>query len=243
MKDGRRARDNAFIGIELARSTERARKWEDAGELSFALGEYRSTAAAYDGLANVTAVRGRISALEKNPAVRAGAKQEKTEIEKQRALERDIYRITDALRISGGDEDSLRTEARTRIHSLRKDMLAEKRPERRRILERTVGGLFIAMQENGRQLMDDKQYRAAESYFQLAAEARPSWSWPHTSLAQCHALMGDKKAALRDLKRALETGLSAAGLTELVKSSPKLAALMDTPEYQKLLTGADIPAR
>ena len=242
MKDGRQRRDDAFIAAELQRATGRARRLENAGELYFAWGEYRAAAVTFAGLTDTNALKERADALEKNPAVRAGAKQEKAEIEQQRRMEQDIFRIiTSGLRDASQEgRNSLRMDALMRMRHLREDTLKEKRPETRRVLERARGGMFVSMIETGGPLLDAGDYAAAESYFELAAEARPDSTWPYLALARCRASMGDKKEALRELKRAREAGVSPSELAQFVKTNPKLAPLADDPKYQELI--ADAPA-
>jgi tetratricopeptide (TPR) repeat protein len=240
MKDGLRSRDDAFVAAELAKATERARRREQAGEPAFALGEYRSAAAVFTGLVNTAPLDARIEALQNDPSVRAGVEQEKADIARQRSLEADILGTMDALRTAGGDRITLRAEAALRIRRLRSDLQAEKRPERRRIFERVVGSVFINAMETGRPLLEAGGARSAVSFFELAAEARPDWAWPHLSLARCHGALDDKKAALRDLKRAVETGLSANRLADFVAADAKLTPLTQTEDYKKLLASAPV---
>jgi hypothetical protein len=237
MKSSLRPRDGAFVAAELARAAERASKREDAGEPSFALSEYRAIVASFVGLADTEAIKERIGSLEKNPATRAAAKQEKAEIEKQRTLETGFLRLTDAIRDGTSDQAALRLEALNKVRGWRNDMVREKRPSERRVLERVLGSVFVAMFEMGGQFTDAGQYRTSVTYLQLAAEARPNSPTIHLRLARCHALMGDDKEALRDLKLALDSGFSPDDLAKFVKANPKLAALVDTPEYRKLLEG------
>lgn len=237
MKDNLRDQDKGVISTEFARATSRLRQREDAGDSYFAVGEYRGVAAAFDGLADTSALKKRLSVLVGSPVVREGAKEEKAEIEKQRNLEADIFRVMEALRASGGEQVSLFADVSTRIHQLREDSIKERRPESRRVLERALGNVFAMGMETGGQLMDQGQNRTAELYFELGATAHPDSTWPPLLLAQCHANLGDKKAALHDLKRAREAGLTIAELAEFVKANPKLAPLGDTPEFRKLMAG------
>jgi len=267
MKDNLRDRDPGVISAELARATSRLRQREDAGDLYFALGEYRGVAAAFDGLADTSALKQQLSVLAASPAVREGAKEEKAEIERQRNLEAEIFRIMEALRASrdgqvsqfagastpnqqlsesaagalrasSGDQASLFADASARIARLREDSIKERRPESRRVLERSLGGILAFTVETGGQIMDQEQNRTAEVYFELGAIAHPDSTWPPLLLAKCHANLGDKKAALRDLERARENGSTIAELAEFVKANPKLAPLMDTPEFRELMAGA-----
>jgi hypothetical protein len=235
MKENLRDQDKNIISSEFSRATDRLRQRENAGDLYFAVGEYRATIDTFDGLTDTSALKQRLDALAGKPAVREGAKQEKAEIEKQRSLEAGILRVMDTLHTASGDQILQLADASNRIHQLREDSNKERRPESRRVFERVLGEVFVVAVETGWQLLNQGQIHTAELYFELGAVARPDSAWPFMSLAQCHAIMGDKKAALRDLKRAREAGSTIAELAQFVKSNPKLAPLVDTPEYQKMM--------
>ncbi len=238
MKDGRRPRDDAFVAAELDRALQRSRELEVGGDSYFAWETYRELAAVFDGLVNNTALKERASVLEKNSAMRAAAKREKAEIEKQQLLQADILGVTNRIRTELFNRDALQGEAEAQIRRLREDAGKEARIDTRRALERAQEGVFIAMMETGGSLLEAKDYASARLYLELAAEARPDSSWPHVSLARCLLLLGKRKDALRELKRARKTGLSAAALTELSRQVPELAPLAGDPEFQKLLADA-----
>jgi poly(3-hydroxybutyrate) depolymerase len=235
MKDNLRDQDKNIITTEFARATDRLRQREATGDSYFAVGEYRSVGATFDGLTDTSELKKRLSVLADSPAVRNGAKQEKAEIEKQRSLEADIFKVTAAMRDDGGDQASLFEDASNRIRDLRERSIKERNPDSRRALERAAANVFVISMETAQQLLDQGHSHTAELYFELGAVARPDSKWPPLSLAECHAAMGDRKAALRDLKRARETGSTITELDEFVKTNAKLAPLMDTPEYRKLV--------
>jgi len=235
MKDSLREMDKNFVSAELARSSGRLRKRDETGEVYFAWGETRSTIAAFEGLADTSALKERFAALDRNPAIRSGARQEKADIERQHALEAPILSIIQSLGDAGGDKASMVADASNRIRGLVEDARREKRPESRRILERALGNIFVYAMETGSPLLDKGEARPAAPYFELAAIAHPEWSWPHFALAKCHAITGDKKAALRDLKAAREDGATATEVADFVKENPQLALVAAMPEYQKLV--------
>jgi len=233
MKDSLRARDSGMINAEMTQAAGRLRQREDAGELYFAVGEYRAVVAAFDGLADTSILKERLRSIADNPAVRAGAKEEKAEIEKQQSIQGDILGKMEAVRESGGEQAAHFAEASSRVRDLTADARKERRPDRRRVLERTLGGVFVGAMETGSSLMEQGQASTAAFYFELAALAHPDWAWPHLSLARCHVLTGDKKAAFRDFKHAREAGATAAEVTEFVKADAKLSGLIESPEYEK----------
>jgi hypothetical protein len=240
MRDGVRNRDAGFVAAELAKALERGRRREQAGEPALALAEYRSAAAVFTGLADTALPSARVEALRKDPSVRSGIERETADIARQRSLEAEILGPMNALRAAGGDRITIRAEAALRIRRLRAEMHAEKRPERRRVFERAIGSVFVAAMERGGSLVDAGELRSAVACFELAAEARPDRAWPQLSLARCHGALGDAKAALRDLQRTVETGLSANRLAAFVEGEAQLAPLTQTEAYRKLLASAPV---
>jgi len=224
-----------MIGAEFVRATARLHERENAGDLYFAVGEYRAAIATFDGLTDTAELKQRLSALAGSPAVGEGAKREKADIEKQRSLQADIVRVTAVMRAGGSDQAAMFEDASNRVRQLSERSKNERNPEMRRVLQRVAGDIFVMYMETGEELLEKGQSHTAELYYELGAVARPDSKWPPLSLAQCHAMMGDKKAALRDLKRARDVGSTVAELAEFVKGNPKLASLMDTPEYRKLV--------
>jgi hypothetical protein len=237
-QDGSAPRNDAFVAAELARTVERARKLEDSGDIHFAWQDYHAAAAAFDGLADTAALRARAGALERSPARLAAANREKAEIEQQSALQDDVFGLTNG---PGGLQDLQKTsleEARMRIGRLREDALKERRPETRRVFERARSGVFAALVEAAAPLLDAGDYRAAEPYYDLAAQAYPDIPWPHLALARCRATLGDNKGALRHLREARQAGATSSELADFVKNNPALAPLAANPEFQKLLAPA-----
>ena len=235
MKDSLRPLDKTLVNAELEQASERLEKREQVGEIYFAAGETRSLIAEFDGLTDTSALKARLASLEKNPAVQASAKQERAGIDKQRALETDIVRTIQSLQNAGEARDSQLMDASNHIRQLREELRKERRPESQLVLKRALGSIFVVAMEAGSPILEKGDARAAAHYFELAATAMPEWDWAYMSLASCHAITKDKKSALRDLKQARQAGVSPAQIREFVKADPKLAALVDGPEYQKLV--------
>lgn len=235
MKNNLRPRDAEFIASELSKSTERYRKQIESGEPSFALQEARGVGALYLGLSDTTAVSQQIAALEKDPATRARIKQEKSEIERQQTLGQDIYSAIVSLDKVGAEQITAVSDTISKIHRLREEFEKTNNASNRRVYQRTLGSILSLSMGTGSDILRKGEFEKAIPYFEIGAEARPDSSWPPLSLAQCHAAKSDKKATIRDLKRALETGYTAQALTNFMKQDPKLAAMMEQDEYKTLI--------
>lgn len=244
MKENRRARDADLIAAELARARARAAKLGTPGNAYFAYENARQLAATFAGLAATREFRERAAALEKDPGVRAGKKREEQEIQEQWRLEGEVTAVAQ-VRTEGspggtGEMDWM-DQVRGSVQRLRESTEREKKPEKRRVLERARAGVFARLIETGESAMETKDLRRARMYLELAVEARPDRPWPHISLARCLVLMGDKKEALRSLKRARDAGLTAQALANLPERIAEFAPITNDPEYQKLL--ADSPVK
>ncbi len=241
MRDGLRDRDAAFVAGELARTLEAGRAREERGERAYALEEYRAMEAALAGLVDTAALSARIDSLRADPAVRRAVAQEEREIARQRSLEDGILEPIRASSPDASDWVVRRAEAIRETRQQRRQLEAEKPPEDRRVAERVLGGVFVGALESGRRVLDAGETRRAMGFFDVAAEARPDSAAPPLSLARCHAHLGDEKAALRDLKRAVENGLDADHLAAFVASEPKLERLARSEAYRRLLAPARPP--
>jgi Flp pilus assembly protein TadD len=62
--------------------------------------------------------------------------------------------------------------------------------------------------ESGQQALLAKDYSTAKRMFQAATIIMPEVAWPHSALASAYAVMGDKKQALSELRKAVDNGFS-----------------------------------
>jgi hypothetical protein len=243
MRDGLRNRDDALVDKLLSEALERGRQREQAGELLYALEEYRSWITVFAGLADTARLKERVAALGSDRRIAETRKEEKSGFEKQAGLEASVLGMMDALRAPQADLFVLRSNVEARVRALRRELEREPQPQKRWPLQRVLGSLFVRAMAEGEPLADGGHLEDAVSYFTLATEARPDRAGPHLSLARCHAALGDSKGALRDLTHAVEKGVSAERLSQFVKNDPKLAPLAESDGFRKLLTSASSAER
>ncbi len=235
MKSGREGRDVSFIAAFATQETERAHAFEQSGESYFAWKEYRQAAEAIASLADSTALRAKADALEKDKAVREGAKLEKQEFEEQDQMTRDIYSGLSALRENQPNRPEVRTDVGRKIFDLRDRTEHEKRVERLRVLKRALAGVTVQAMEMGFDRLDQKDPGQARDYFELACEADPGSAWALSNLAVAKALAGDRKGALEVLRRAKSKSKEPLQFVEWLKDEPAFAKLRSTPEFSAIL--------
>jgi predicted esterase len=234
MKSGREFRDDSFVGWQAARETDRAHTLDQAGNLYAAWKEYRQGSAMIAGLADNAALRARAEALEKNKAVRDGAKREKQEFEEQEDLSRDISAGLFELQQNPPNRPDIRNTVEQQLIALRSRAEHEKHEEKLRVVKRAIAGLLVQAMEMGNARLEQKEAARARDYYELANVADPDSVWALTSIAITRAMDGDRKGTLDALRRAKSKTKDPARFAEWLNEEPAFAKLRDTPEFNAL---------
>jgi tetratricopeptide (TPR) repeat protein len=77
-----------------------------------------------------------------------------------------------------------------------------------------MASAFAYAVENGQQEMLKKDYSSAKEMFRACELIQPDSIWATYLLATAHALLGDRKQAIQDLKRAMDKGLKSSKALE-----------------------------
>ena len=88
------------------------------------------------------------------------------------------------------------------------------------VVRRALGGLVIAAYESGQNSMEQKDYRAALVYFDLAAAGAANPAFAHYQRARVYAMLIEKKTMLSELRLALAGGFHEASALELSEFQP-----------------------
>ncbi|HEV1993320.1 MAG TPA: hypothetical protein VGR03_03215 [Candidatus Acidoferrum sp.] len=235
MKSGLESRDDAWIAATSAQFFEPARALEQSGDLYAAWKEYRQAAETLAGLTDNRALRAKTEALEKDKAVREGAKREKQEFEEQDQLTREISSDLSGLREIQPNRADVRTGVAQKIVDLRVGAEREKREEKLRVLKRALAGVLVQTMEMGLDRLEQKDPARARDYFELACDADPDSVWALNNLAVAKALDGDRKGALEALRRAKAKTKDLEQFFAWLNDEPAFAPLRGTPEFKAIL--------
>jgi predicted esterase len=235
MKSGREARDDSFIAAQAAKENHRARALEQSGNLYAAWKEYRQAARMLAGLADDAAFRARAEALEKDKAIRDGAKREKLEFEEQAELTREISAGLFELQRNSQNRAEIYNAAEKQLVALRSRAEHEKRQEKLRVIKRVLAGLLVQAMEMGNARLDQKDASHAKDYFELASVADPDSTWALGNLAVARAMEGDRKGTLDALRRAKSKTKDPVRFAEWLKEEPAFAKLRGSPEFSAIL--------
>jgi predicted esterase len=127
---------------------------------------------------------------------------------------------------------------RSTIHQLQRD---SERPEDgpdRRVARRVLLGFFIGAMEQGRALLDAKQYREATHSWELAVLARPKNAEAWYALARSRAGTHDKRGALDALERSIANGFDD---RDRLEHDPLFDALRKEPKYAAAISSLSSP--
>jgi tetratricopeptide (TPR) repeat protein len=235
MKSGRENRDDAFVAAHANRETERARALEKSGDLYSARREYRQAAQMLAGLAENTALQARADALEKDKAVREGAKREKQELEDQEQLSGEISSEIASLRENRANRVQIRNAIEQQLVALRTREEHEKHGEKLRVQKRALAGLVVQAMETGMERLENKDISRARDYFELASAGDPDSMWVLDNLAIARAMDGDRKGALETLRHAKALSKNSPKFVEWLQEEPAFATLRGTPDFGVLL--------
>lgn len=241
MKDGHEARDMDFVKTQAAEVEKRAKTLEVSGDPFGTWKEYRQAADTFDGLGEGSDFRERAVVLEKEKAVRDGAKREQQDIEEQSRLSADISSGLAALRQDAPNRADIRIQVELKIAELGRRSEHEKTPQKLRVAKRALAGIFVEAMETGQERLDAKDISHARTYFELAAYADPDSLWALSQVAATCALDGDRKGALEALRRIKEKSKDAAAFSAWLADEPAFAKLHEMPEFRALLASAEHP--
>ncbi len=207
MAAGSLPRDPARIQQTAEEELAQARDLQGKNNLLAAVREYQSLVRDFKGLTDVTAAESSFAELIKNKAVKAEEKQEGSALEQQARISDPFAAQMQAIESDESDNvdvNSLRHD----LADLKKRADDERNPGDLKVLvmRRALGGLVIAAYESGQHSMEDKNYRAALIYFDLAGVGSANPDFAHYQRARAYAMLGNKKGTLAELRLALAGG-------------------------------------
>ena len=241
MKDGHEERDMDFVKAQAIEVEKRAKTLEVSGDPYGTWKEYRQAADTFDGLGQGPTFRERAVAMEKEKAVRDGAKREQQDIEEQSRLSVDISSGLAALRQDTPNRADIRTQVELQISELFNRAEHEKNPQKLRVAKRALAGIFVEAMETGQERLEAKDISHARIYFELAASADPDSVWALSQVAETCALDGDRKGTFDALRRTKEKSKDPVAFSAWLADEPAFAKLHDTPEFRALVSPTSDP--
>jgi hypothetical protein len=230
-------RDESRISALLSGLWTAAASFEAAGDIPRAVERCRKAISLFDGLKDTGEIEGKAAVLEKSDAFRRFTKEEVERDRKEMSLNRGFLAILNAIEQSdlpGREVGLLDLD----IRRMEKEIDAAKNtdPRDRALGIRGLLGLSIQARDRGRAALEEKSFREAVAFFDVASRAArfdPSrYRMRLYDLACAQALSGSAGAALRTLRLAVDNGFRD---RDALLGDPDFDSLRSMQEFQDIL--------
>jgi dienelactone hydrolase len=232
MQAGILAPDAAFIEDLYERTQNQADAAEKRGDAIAELSAERMLASDFSGLKDVAQFQTRLTSLKTSSGLKEALQKEQDQVTLQESLMAPISsQIASLARADGEQRVALRDQISDAMARLKDQSAHTKSEAARSVYGRALFGLFVQGMEAGAEQFESRHYASAEYYFQLMSSFSES-PWPNLASAEVHTAMGNKKEALKDLRKAIQHGLKH---PETLREDRDLQALQTDPEFQKIV--------
>jgi len=231
MSAGTMPRDPSRIQQTFASAFAKAREFQSQNDLLAAFREYQSLVRDFRGLADLTSAKTALAEWAKNRAVKTAEKEEASALDQQARMTSSLSSQIQAIATSDRYQVDI-GDLKRNIADLKKRADASRSPNdlKTLVLRRALGQLVIEAHESGQRSLEEKNYRAAVVYFDLAAAGSANPAWTHYQRARAYAMLADKKNTLAELKLSLAGGFHEASALE----AAEFQAFQGQPEFQAL---------
>jgi predicted esterase len=231
MSAGTMPRDPSRIQQTFASALAKAREFQSQNDLLAAFREYQSLVRDFRGLADLTFAKTALAELAKNKAVKTDEKEEASALDQQARMTSSLSSQIQAIATSDRYQVDI-GDLKGDIADLKKRADASRSPNdlKTLVLHRALGQLVIEAYESGQRSLEEKNYRAAVVYFDLAAAGSANPAWAHYQRARAYAMLVDKKNTLAELKLSLAGGFHEASALD----AAEFQAFQGQPEFQTL---------
>ena len=233
MAAGTLARDQPRIQKTLDGELKRAAEFQSESNPLEAFRQYQAIVRDFDGLADISSAQKLFAELERNKTVKAAEKREATAVAEQARLASPLSAQMQAIASSSLDITEFAALKRE-VADLKKQ--AAKTPNssdpKALVVHRALGELVVQAYESGQGSMEQKNYRAAQLYFDVASAGSENPSWAHYQQARAYAMLPDKKDMLAELRLALAGGFHDPTALE----APEFQAYREQPEFQAFVS-------
>lgn len=233
MKSGSRAKDDKLIDERLSLRTKAARDYETAQKLYEAYLEYEALVTEFRGLRDTNEFAAAAERLRNSKEVQAGIKGERAEEHSQAMLSAKLRSLVGRLQDAETYPEAM-VELRSNLSDLAKKSESSKSEAERRVAQRVLQSLVVAIYEEAFALKQRKNYAAIPAKLELVALITPRDSQVFYYLAVAYAQVGNKSKATTALSRAVERGFSDLAKIE---QNEDFAILRNEADYKKLIAG------
>lgn len=202
--------DKEFVAQQFQGRVAEAQAAQKSGDVLAAERAYREIAQDFSSFRDVKPQMALAKSLAESGEFRKAKKNEKAALDLQDEVAKKTGNLVAGIN-QGSDQ---RTEFFVQLDSAVNDAYRDKKespsPWRKQAIERGLASAFAYAAETGQQAMLKKDFIVAKSMFQAGEIIQPESAWASYLAATACAQLGEKKAAIQELKKALKKGLTSA---------------------------------
>jgi hypothetical protein len=213
--------DKDFVESEFTRRTAAAKSLEQSGDTLSAFRAYSRIMNDFRTLRDVKEIQTMHDALAASNELKRARKSEQATFDLEDRTSASINNISNAIIEKQKPAVVLYKELESLADGIRQDQKTTHDSARRDALARAMYGAFAYARETGSDDMLKQDYLTARDLFRAAAIIRPQAAGPHYLVALVAAHLGEGKAALEELNKSVDRGLS----------DPQL---LENPDFDKL---------
>jgi predicted esterase len=231
MSAGTMPRDPSRLQQTVVRELATARGFQSQNNLLAAVRQYQSLVREFRGLADVSAAETSLAELAKGKAVKTAEKEEASALDQQAEM---TASLSDQMRaIANRDRDNVDiVDLKDNIADLKRRAAEARNSNELKalVVRRALGGLVVEAYESGQRNLEEKNYRGALLYFDLAGAGSANPAWAHYQRARAYAMLADRKKMIGELKTSLAGGFHETSALEALE----FRAFQDQADFQAL---------
>jgi tetratricopeptide (TPR) repeat protein len=206
--------DKEFVNEQFRTRVAEAKSAQGSGDIVAAERAWREIAGDFRTFRDVKGLEELARTLAASEDFRKARKNERAMLD----LQDDVAKKVGNLVAGINQEPDNRTAFMGQLHAAVNDAYREQRgsssAERKNAIARGLASAFAYAAETGQQAMLKKDYLPAKDMFQAGATILPDSPYADYLLATVHAQLGEKKAAIQELKKAIAKGMTNPKLLE-----------------------------
>jgi predicted esterase len=200
--------DKEFVAQQFESRVAEAQAAQKSGDVLAAERAYREIAQDFSSFRDVKPQMALAKSLAESGEFRKAKKNEKAALDLQDEVAKKIGNLVAGINQGSDQRTEFFVQLDSAVNDAYRDMKESSSPWRKQAIERGLASAFAYAAETGQQAMLKKDFIVAKSMFQAGEIIQPESAWASYLAATACAQLGEKKAAIQKLKKALEKGMT-----------------------------------
>jgi hypothetical protein len=200
--------DKEFVAQQFESRVAEAQAEQKSGDVLAAERAYREIAQDFSSFRDVKPQMALATSLAESGEFRKAKRNEKAALELQDEVAQKIGNLVAGINQGADQRTDLFSQLESAVNDAYRDKKESSSQSQREAIERGLASAFAYAAETGQQAMLKKDFISAKSMFQAGEIIQPESAWASYLSATACAQLGEKKPAIKDLKKALEKGMT-----------------------------------